>query len=417
MRRHKSDRVIGALTVILLGVGLIIIYAIGPMRANVMNATYGTDYSENYFFLRQLMNVVLALIVFVAAFKLPYAWVKKWGKVILIVGLVACAVLMVLSWMDSPVASCELGACRWIKIGGGASFQPAEIVKFGLVLYLAELMAERKKQGKLTSWSDFWLPFIIVCVLSLGFVVVVQKDLGTGVSMMAIIIAMLFMSGMPIRYFGMALGAIAVCGVLAIVSSPHRVERLMTFQSEDSSDSYHIENAMIAIGTGGFWGVGVGNSVQATGYLPESINDSVFAVMGETFGFVGLVAVVGCFAVLLLRLLKVAGYLQDTQESLVVIGVFAWATAHVVVNIASMTGLLPLTGITLPLLSYGGTSMLFMAAALGLALQLSCYTSREPRKEEVVRERRGNVDVRRRQTDRVLRHEGVARDSLQRRER
>ena len=138
---------------------------------------------------------------------------------------------------------------------------------------------------------------------------------------------------------------------------------------------------MIAIGTGGFTGVGIGNSVQATGYLPESINDSVFAVMGETFGFVGLVAVVGCFTVLLLRLLRTANYLHDTEESLVVVGVFAWAAAHVVVNIASMTGLIPLTGITLPLLSYGGTSMLFTAAALGLALQLSCYTAREPRTE------------------------------------
>lgn len=403
MRKHKSDRIIGVLTVILLGVGLIVIYAIGPMRANVMNATYGTDYSENYFFLRQLLNVVLAMAVFIAAFKLPYAWVRKWGKVVLILGLLACAALMVLSWTGSSMASCELGACRWIKVGGGISFQPAEIVKFGLVLYLAELMAERKKQGKLTSWSDFWLPFVIVCGLSLGFVVVVQKDLGTGVSMMAIIVAMLFMSGVPMRYFGMALGVIGVCGVLAIVSSPHRIERLLTFNDADSSDSYHIENAMIAIGTGGFFGVGIGNSVQATGYLPESINDSVFAVMGETFGFVGLVAVVVCFAVLLLRLLRTANYLHDDEESLVVIGVFAWATAHVVVNIASMTGLLPLTGITLPLLSYGGTSMLFMAAALGLALQFSCYTSREPRKEEVVEARNSNAEVVRRRQQPVIR--------------
>ncbi len=405
MRKHKSDRVIGVLTVILLGIGLIVIYAIGPMRANVMNATYGTDYSENYFFLRQLMNVILALAVFVAAFKVPYQWVRKWGKLILGLGLAACVGLMILSWMHSPLASCELGACRWIKVGSGMSIQPAEIVKFGLVLYLAELMAMRKKEGKLTSWSDFWLPFIIVCGLSLGFVVVIQKDLGTGVSIMAIIVAMLFMSGIPLQYFGMALGVIGACGVLAIVSSPHRIERLMTFQSEDSSDSYHIENAMIAIGTGGLFGVGIGNSVQATGYLPESINDSVFAVMGETFGFVGLVALVVCFAVLLLRLLRTANYLHDTQESLVVVGIFAWATAHVVVNISAMTGLLPLTGITLPLLSYGGTSMLFMAAALGLVLQLSCYTNREPRKEEEVQVQRTDGTVRRRQEQMVRRRE------------
>ena len=263
----------------------------------------------------------------------------------------------------------------------GLSIQPAEVLKLGLVLYLAGLIAERKTEGKLESWWDFWFPFIIVSGVSLAFVVVAQKDLGTGVSLIAIILAMLFMSGIRMRYFLATLAVIGVAGVLAIVTSDHRMERIMTFGSAESSDSYHIENAMIAIGTGGLFGVGIGNSVQAMGYLPESINDSVFAVMGETFGFVGLVLVVTCFAVLLMRLLKVANYLEDMEESLIVIGVFAWATAHVVVNIAAMTGIMPLTGITLPLLSYGGTSMLFTATALGIALQLSCYTSREPRKE------------------------------------
>ena len=382
MRRHKSDRIIGALTVVLLGVGLIVIYTIGPMRVNVLNATYGSNYSENYFVIRQAINVILSLIVLVVAFKLPYQVIRKFSKVVMFGGLALSALLAILAVAGSSLAKCELGACRWFDFGG-LSFQPAEVLKIGLVLYLAGLMAERKKEGKLSS-LDFWIPFAVVSGLSLLFVVVIQKDLGTGVSLMAIILAMLFMSGVKIQYFIATLGVVAACGVVAIVSSPHRVERLLTFNSEDSSDTYHIENAMIAIGTGGLLGVGIGNSVQATGYLPESINDSVFAVMGETFGFVGLVVIVGCFTILLMRLLRTANYLQDTEESLVVVGVFAWATAHVVINIASMTGLIPLTGITLPLLSYGGTSMLFTAAARGLALQLSCYTSREPRTEEKV---------------------------------
>lgn len=250
------------------------------------------------------------------------------------------------------------------------------------MLYLASLIAERKKQGKLET-TDFWIPFGVVSAISLVFVVVVQKDLGTGVSIMAIILATLFMSGVKMRYFVITLLIVGALGVVSIVVSPHRVERLLTFSSEDSSNSYHIENAMIAIGTGGLFGVGIGNSIQATGYLPESINDSVFAVMGETFGFVGLLVIVAVFTVLLMRLLRTANYLEDDEESLVVIGIFAWMTAHVVVNITSMIGLIPLTGITLPLLSYGGTSMVFTAFALGLALQLSCYTSREPRKEKI----------------------------------
>ena len=385
MRRHKSDRIIGALTVVLLGVGLIMIYAIGPMRANVVNAAYGTDVGENSFFFHQVACVLVSLLALVLAFKLPYSFVRKFGKVILILGLAMCGALAVLSVMGSGLAKCELGACRWFNLGSLLSFQPAEVLKLGLILYLAGLMAERKKEGKLESWSDFWLPFAIVCGLALGFVVVIQRDLGTGVTLMAIILGMLFMSGVKLRYFVMVLGVILVGGVLAIVTSPHRIERLLTFSSEESSDSYHIENAMIAIGSGGLLGVGPGNSVQATGYLPESINDSVFAVIGETFGFVGLLAIVACFTTLLLRLLRTANYLPDDEQELVVVGIFAWITAHVVVNIAAMTGLLPLTGITLPLLSYGGTSMMFTAVALGLALQLSCYTSREPRTEKKVK--------------------------------
>lgn len=396
MRKHKSDHVIGVLTIVLLCVGLIVIYAIGPMRVNVMNAVYGTTYNENYFFIRQLINVLLSLAVVIVAFKIPYRVTRKFSKLIMFGGLAACALLAVLAAIHSPLAKCELGACRWMNLGSLMSIQPAEILKLGLVLYLAGLMAERKKEGKLDS-ADFWIPFGVVSVLSLGFVVVLQKDLGTGIAIAAIILAMLFMSGVKMRYFLVTVGVCLAAGVASIVVSPHRMERLMTFSSEDSSDSYHIENAMIAIGTGGLWGVGIGNSVQATGYLPESINDSVFAIMGETFGFVGLLAVVGCFTVLLLRLLRTANYLQDTEESLVVVGVFAWAAAHVVVNIAAMTGLLPLTGITLPLLSYGGTSMLFTAAALGLALQLSCYTSREARNDDAeASARRGGGEARRR---------------------
>ncbi len=379
MRKHKSDRIIGALMMVLLCVGLIVIYAIGPMRANVINSVYGSNMGENDFFIQQLKNVILSLIVVVIAFKLPYKYMRKYAKLVMFGGLALCILLAILAAVGSSLAKCELGACRWYNLGG-FSLQPAEILKLGLVSYLAQLMAERKKEGKLES-SDFWIPFTVVSVLSLGLVVVVQKDLGTGIAIAAIILAMLYMSGIRLRYFLAVLGVVLAAGVASIVVSPHRMERLMTFSSEDSTDAYHIENAMIAIGTGGMFGVGIGNSVQATGYLPESINDSVFAIMGETFGFVGLVMVVLCFTVLLMRLLRMASMLEDEEKSLVVIGVFAWATAHVVVNIASMTGLLPLTGITLPLLSYGGTSMLFTAAALGIVLQLSCYTDRVAKKE------------------------------------
>lgn len=380
MRKHKSDRWIGVLTIALLVVGLVVIYAIGPMRVNVLNAAYGSNYGENYFFIHQLINVILSLAVFVVAFKMPYKTIRKFSKLIMLLGLVASAVLAVLAMVGSGMAKCELGACRWFSLGS-LSFQPAELLKIGLVLYFAGLMSERKKEGRINTMDFFW-PFAVISGLSLLFVVVVQKDLGTGVSLVAIILAMLWMSGVKWQYFWLTVVVAGALGVVSIISSPHRMERIMTYSGEENSDdNYHIENAMIAIGTGGLFGVGIGNSVQATGYLPESINDSVFAVMGETFGFAGLTVIVVGFAALLMRLLKTANYLEDDEEALVVVGIFAWMMAHIGVNIMAMTDIIPLTGITLPLLSYGGTSMLFTAAALGLAMQLSCYTGREPREE------------------------------------
>ena len=377
MRKHKSDRAIAILTLLLLGVGLIVIYTIGPMRANFMNAAYGYNYSSDYFFIHQLVSVVLAVAAFTLAFKYPYEKIRKYAKILIVLGLVASILLAFLAMIGSSLANCQLGACRWYNLGALGSFQPAELIKLGLVMYLAQLVAERKKEGKLENSSDFWVPFGVIAGLSLLLIVIVQKDLGTGAAVIAIILAIRWMSGVSLRKFALVLAVIAGVGVAAIITSPHRMERLLTFGGEADADSaYHINNAMLAIGTGGFFGVGIGNGVQATGYLPESINDSVFAVMGETHGFIGLFAVVACFTVLLLRLLKVADGLENTEEKLVVVGTFAWVMAHVVVNIAAMTGLLPLTGITLPLLSYGGTSMIFVALALGVSLQLSCYTGR-----------------------------------------
>ena len=378
-----------------MALGLIVIYAIGPMRANVLNSTYGTDYDSNYFFLGQLRSVILSLVAFFVAFKwIPYKYIKKFAKPIMITALAMSGLLWLLAMSGSSLAKCELGQCRWFNLGI-VSFQPAEFLKLALVFYLADYLARKKEEGSIGKWKEFWLPLLIVCGASLGLVLIAQGDLGTGVALIAIIFGTLLMSGIPMhQYLLMLLITIAVA-VGAVVVSPHRMERIdawvATLSGSESSDStYHVDNAMLAIGVGGFFGVGVGNSVQATGYLPESINDSVFAIMGETFGFVGLFLVIAVFAALLLRMLKVVEGTAKLDDRLLIVGVFSWTLAQVVVNIMAMTGLIPVTGITLPLLSYGGTSMVFIAFAVGLVLQLSCYTSREVIKEnEDTSSRRG----------------------------
>ncbi|MDO4967732.1 MAG: FtsW/RodA/SpoVE family cell cycle protein [Candidatus Saccharibacteria bacterium] len=410
MRRHKGDVSIIVLTVILMIVGLLVMYTIGPTRANFLNATYGSNYSDSYFFLHQLLSVGLALGVFYLFNKIEYQKIAKYSKIALMISLGLCAILAVAQFTNLPIARCELGACRWFSIMG-ISVQPAEFLKFSIILYLATIFSKYKAEGgELLKNMKFLTRYVLSVGLSLLFVVVIQKDLGSGLPIITIALSILFVSGVSVKSFLLIVLAVLILGVGAIMTSGHRRERLFTYlgfsvsEEEEDGDAYHIENALIAIGTGGLFGVGIGNSVQATGYLPESINDSVFAILGEMFGFVGLVALLFLFAWLLFRVLKVSDYSRDFQNSLIVVGVFAWIMTHLVVNIMSMTGITPLTGITLPLLSYGGTSMMAVAGALGLVYQLSGYTSREviidnerePEKTTVSRFETNNYTYRRR---------------------
>ena len=414
MRKHRGDISIIILSVILMGLGLLVMYTIGPVRANFLNATYGSNYSENYFFIHQLISVGLSLATFYIFSKVDYKKVVKWARVLIIASILMCVVLAIAQVANLSIAKCELGACRWFSVAG-VSIQPAEFVKFASVIYLAMIFTKYQRESgkkKLLRNPNFLWRFLLTVGLSLFFVVIVQKDLGSGLPIIMIALSILFVSGVPLRSFLLICLAVVVLGVGAVMTSSHRRERLWTYlglsangeESEEDSDAYHIENALIAIGTGGLFGAGIGNSVQATGYLPESINDSVFAIMGETFGFVGLIMILLGFFILLVRMLRVSDYTLDMERSLIAVGAFAWVTTHVVVNIMSMTGIIPLTGITLPLLSYGGTSMMMVAAMLGLVYQLSEYTSREivideERSREVFDESRVMRPVSYKQTD------------------
>jgi cell division protein FtsW len=269
------------------------------------------------------------------------------------------------------------------------SLQPAELLKFAILIFLAGFLGRKTRQGKLNDLHETLIPAGIIAAVSLLFVVVIQKDMGTGISVASIFMSMLFVSGLSRKNIAILLVTLFLGGLLLIFSSPHRVDRVMTFlqgdstsSSESDDDNYHIEQAKLAIGSGGLFGVGIGNSVQSTGYLPEAINDSVFAIMGETFGFVGLITILALFTALLIRLLKIMDHLVDVRLKLLAAGVFGWLGAHVILNIASMIGVFPLTGITLPLLSFGGTSMVFIAAALGLVFQLSRFTVRSSNLKE-----------------------------------
>ena len=272
-------------------------------------------------------------------------------------------------------------------------------LKPGTVLYM--LIVDRRLDFKLIrkrieafkakkdGWA-FWVKFLVPFAAAEYFIVIAQKDLGSGLPLAAMAFAMLLVSGVRFKTFVMVVAVGLALAVFSMVLVPHRRERLKTFfsgkvtssessTSEDKNkdaETYHINNALIAIGSGGLFGVGIGNNVQTAGYLPESITDSMFAVIGETIGFVGILVVLFFYYMLLSRMLKVADCTKDSYYQLVTIGVFAWLAGHVVVNITAMTGLAPVTGIPLPLLSKGGTSLIMNMAIIGLVLNISQYTMR-----------------------------------------
>ncbi len=398
LRRHRPDYQIALYMGLLMLLGLIIMYAIGPQRANVLNNAYGTDfYTSTYFFIKQSISLFLALGAFIIMARVPFSLIKKHARMLLIAGLVLSALLMISGLIGLPIAKCSLGACRWFNLGPLGSLQPAEFLKFGVLVFGAGFLGMRARQGLIDSTDKTIVPFGSVLGVAALFIVVIQKDMGTGLSLFAIAAAMLIIAGISVRTGALLAGAALAFIMLFIVVAPHRMERITTFfGGHDAANSldegYHIKNAKIAIGTGGLFGVGVGNSVQATGYLPEAINDSVFAIMGETFGFVGLTIILFLFTALLMRLLLVVDHIPDMWMKLVAAGVFGWLAAHVFMNVAAMIGVAPLTGITLPLLSFGGTSMVFIAGALGLVFQLSAYTAHNVRGEE---ERHENTSSRR----------------------
>ena len=392
VRRHRPDYLIVLFMGLLMLIGLITLYAIGPQRANVLNNSYGSSYGSTYFFIKQIISLGIALVGFVALSTIPYEWILKQGKKLLWLGLGLCAVLFIAGAAHLSIAPATLGAVRWFQLGAIGSIQPAEMLKFGVLVFLGGFIGLRAKQGLINDRDKTLIPVALVAAAALIFVVVLQKDLGTGVAIIGIIASMMMVAGVNKKIGAIALVSLLVIGVILIVIAPHRIERIVTYvggSDAEGGSSYQIDNALIAIGTGGLFGVGIGNSVQASGYLPEATNDSVFAIMGEIFGFLGLMVILLILFGLLMRMLKIMDHLVDIRLKLLVAGVFGWFGAHVILNIAAIIGVFPLTGITLPLLSFGGTSMIFITAALGLVFQLSRYTVHGSR---LANERQSNED-------------------------
>lgn len=505
MRQHKANYKIIITMIILIAIGLMMIALVGPSYAKVKG-------EDTVYWMDQVKYLVItAVLLFFETrvnlvevenakkpngiWRILDAIAKQLPMILLVLGL-SLNLLLAVSAGHSSLAYCQLGACRWLRLGP-ITIQVSDFLKLGVMLYLAKITADfqarggfleeagkatalgmlmqflmdlfamvRKMRGGKTAdekgyvnqtgfsgqagatrqagfanqvnfgrnsygqnfaagnfakgsarggklerlvakilargqasgWASaeilrksyqFYAKFFGVLGVSLFLIVVSQKDLGSAVPLGVIALTILFVAGIKIWKIMILFAVILALGVGVILSSPHRRERLFTFTGKgDATTDYHIENALITVGSGGFLGVGIGNNVQTAGYLPESITDSMFAVVSEMWGFVGAVAVIGLYVHLFMEILKVANTSENLYFRLVTMGVFAWLFSQVAVNISAMIALIPLTGITLPLLSKGGTSLLITCFGLGLVINISRFTSRteisdDERNEEI----------------------------------
>lgn len=363
-RRHRPDHMLVVLSLVLMVIGLIVIYAISPGLSAVQNV------GENYYISKQLIAIMLGLATFGIVALVPLErWKHMQRPLLIAAGIAALAVQIFGEEVN--------GAYRWIQVGG-ISFQAAELIKFALLIWLAGFLTDRVRQRNLDDTQATFKPLGIV-LLSIGVVVAfMQSDLGSAAVMVAIMSAMTFVAGLPIRRIALFGGAIAAGLVMLISTSPYRRDRLFTFMnpgSDCTAAGYQACQALIAVGSGGLFGTGLAHSGQAYGYLPEAANDSIFAIFAEKFGFVGVAILLSLMVALFSRLKSIMERAPDTYTRLLMAGILAWLSTQTVINIGAMIGVLPLKGITLPFISYGGTSVVFVAAIVGLAFNVSRYTT------------------------------------------
>ncbi len=369
---RRVDYSIAVIVLALIAVGLVMVYSTGWV--SILKQTGGAS-DRNSLFYSQLISFGLGLAVWYTCAKIPLSWLRKSAPYVFYVSLVLMFLVLV------PKIGVEVnGAARWVRIGF-LNFQPVEFFKLGFVLYLAHWL--QKNSSKLQSnWVEGLLPFLILLTVSAGLVTIVQKDMGSAMVIALIGFGMYWMSGVQLRLFLVALSSALGAAVAMIIIFPYRLSRVTTFfnhRDDVSGASYHINQALIALGSGGMLGRGIGKSLQAYGYLPEATNDSVFAIIGEEFGLIGCGIVIALFGLLAWRGLRIALATKDEFARLVAAGITIWITAQAAINIAAMVGIIPLTGITLPFISYGGTSLLALLAAVGILQNISRYTKKEPR--------------------------------------
>lgn len=363
VRPKSPDFIIFFAVMALLAIGVVMVYSSSAVSAYV-------NFNDSYYFLKkQLIWVALSFLAMLLTMSIDYHVWRKLAKPIML-GTLILLILVLFPGLGKVVN----GARRWLGFGS-LYLQPSEIAKLSMVLFYSDSLS--RYQDKIKSFFKGMMPHLLMLIVIFGLILK-EPDLGTALVISGTVFILLFSAGAKIFHL-VSLGITGVAGiVVAIIVEPYRLKRLLAFSNPwaDPLDTgYHIIQSLYAIGSGGLFGVGLGRSREKFLYLPEPHTDFIFAILAEELGFIGTVTIVVLFFLFAWRGFKVAVSAPDIYGSMLAAGITAMIGLQALMNIAVVTASMPVTGIPLPFISYGGSSLVFTLAGVGILLNISRYVN------------------------------------------
>jgi cell division protein FtsW len=348
-----------SLVTVLIVVGLIMVLSASSVESL---REYGSSWA---IFERQVLWVGLGAVALVLAARVDY---RRWRR--FATPLLVLCLLLLLAVLVPRLGVSSGGSSRWLGFGS-LQLQPSELAKLGVVIFGADLLTRRA--DRIGDWKATIRPLLLVVGLAC-LLVIKQPDLGTAVILVCITLGLLFAAGTSIKGIGTLLGLSGVVALLVALAEPYRRARLLSFLNpwaHASGSGYQVVQSLVGLGSGHLLGVGLGASAAKWGFLPNAYTDFIFSVLGEELGLIGALLVVGLFVALAVVGIRVAVRSSDRFGGLLVAGITTWIVVQAVINIGGVAGMLPVTGVPLPFISYGGSSLVIMMAAVGLMLNVA----------------------------------------------
>ena len=357
--RGEYDKVLFTITLILVGLGILMVYSASAIRAQ-------EQFGDPSFFLkRHVVWAVVGLTTLIWVLGQDYRQLQRWAPLFYLLSVLFLIVVLI-----PEVGTKVNGARRWIRFAS-LSFQPAEFAKFGLILYLSRLLA--RKGERVREFTDGLLPPVILAAVVAGLIAL-QPNYGTALVIFASVGALLFVAGTRVSHLALVgLGMAPLVGLL-LMGAPHVRGRVLAMVDPSHASPrflYQLNQSQLALGRGGSLGTGLGDGMQKLFYLPEPHTDFIFAIVGEELGFAGAMGVLGLFALLLWRGIRIGLRAPDPFGCYLAVGITCLIVIQGAVNVGMVVGLLPTTGLPLPFLSFGGTSLVMTLFGVGMLLSIS----------------------------------------------